>query len=408
LNTGMTTVTSGFAPGTGAFYHPSLTMVGMRRIERLAPVAYGVLAVATTALALIPVLRPADWSLTALPRVATSTLMGQAARAHDPGFHTVDTGAYDGQFYWGIAVDPLARGDVHQAFDKASYRYGHPLLGWLGWLLSAGQARAAPAALLVVGLASMFAAALLAALLGRSRGSTGWEGLFIALNPGLIYAAAHDLAEPLSAALLMGGLLAYRRERRLVAWACLGLLVLSKEQFVLVPLAIGAWELLRGRRKPIDLAPFAACLLPAAGWWLYSRLQLGAWFTTGGSAITTPFSGWKRALLDAGAQTYSTDASQNVSAEATLVILVVLLALLAFTGLKGLRLRSPGDGIYLLLGLVVVCLAPNATVLLRDALRNTAVLLALVPFVIVFLPPRPTSSAHLAEGNSTGPPPSPT
>jgi hypothetical protein len=408
LNTGMTTVTSGLAPGTAAFYHPSRTVVDMRRIEGLAPVAYGVLAIATTTLALIPVLRPAGWSVTVVPRVAANTAMGEAARKTDPGFRTVDVGAYDGQFYWGIAVDPLATGDVHQAFDTASYRYGHPLLGWLGWLLSAGQARAAPAALLAVGLASMFAAALLAALLGRSRGSNGWEGLFVALNPGLVYSAAHDLTEPLSAALLLGGLLAYRRERRVLAFACFGLLVLSKEQFLLVPLAIAAWELLRGRRKPVELSGFALCALPAVAWWIYARIQLGAWFTTGGTALAFPLSGWKRALVDAGAQTYAPDPTQNVGAEATLVVLVALLALIAVAGLAAARLRGPGDAIYLLLGILVLCLAPNATVLLRDALRNTSVLLALVPFVIVFLPRRPTSTARLAGGSSTAPPPSPT
>jgi hypothetical protein len=38
--------------------------------------------------------------------------------------------------------------------------------------------------------------------------------------------------------------------------------------------------------------------------------------------------------------------------------------------------------VFLPLVLVVVCLAPNGTTLLRDALRNTSVLLAIVPFVV--------------------------
>src|SRR5438105_1183629 len=143
----------------------------------IVPVACGVVAVAAAVIALVPVLRPAGWSLTVLPRVAADTGMGEAARARDPGFRTVTTGAYDGQFYWGIAVDPIATGDVHQDFDTASYRYGHPLLGWLGWLLSAGQARAAPAALLGVGLVSLVLAALAASLLDRRLGGRGWAGL---------------------------------------------------------------------------------------------------------------------------------------------------------------------------------------------------------------------------------------
>src|SRR4051812_49291681 len=111
------------------------------------PLACGVLAVALSATAIVASIRPEGWSLTALPRVDAATPMGAAARARDPSFHTVHPGAYDGQFYWGIAVDPIATGNVHQAFDTASYRYGHPLYGWLGWLFSAGQARAAPDAL---------------------------------------------------------------------------------------------------------------------------------------------------------------------------------------------------------------------------------------------------------------------
>ena len=66
------------------------------------------------------------------------------ASALDPGFRGVHSAGYDGQFYWGIAVDPLALGSVHRYFDKPSYRYGHPLYGWLGWLVSGGQATAAP------------------------------------------------------------------------------------------------------------------------------------------------------------------------------------------------------------------------------------------------------------------------
>jgi hypothetical protein len=365
-------------------------VAGGTTIERLVPAACATIAVCAAIAALIPVLRPAGWSLTALPRVAAQTGMGAAARARDPEFHTVTTGPYDGQFYWGIAVDPIATGNVHQSFDTASYRYGHPLLGWLGWLLSAGQARAAPAALLIVGLASLALAALAASLLERTLGGRGWAGLFVAVNPGLIYADVHDLAEPLSAALLLGGFLAYARDRRALAAVCFGLLVLSKEQFVLVPLGIAAWEVLRRRGRPLDSSVFAVCLLPAVGWWIYARLQLGAWFTSGGNALGIPLAGWKRALLDAGIQTYSADATQNVSAEATLVVLVAVLSLLAFAGLLALRLRGPGDAVYLLLAIVAACLVPNATELQRDALRNVAVLLTLVPFVVASRPLLPT------------------
>src|SRR4051794_41977284 len=109
------------------------------------PVAYGLLAVLLAIIVMIPSLRPAGWSVTVLPRVDARTGMGQAARTIDPSFRPVDQGAYDGQFYWGIAVDPLARGPVHASFDTASHRHGHPLFGWRGSELPARPAPGAPA-----------------------------------------------------------------------------------------------------------------------------------------------------------------------------------------------------------------------------------------------------------------------
>src|SRR5665213_568166 len=383
-------------------------MPGLPRPQTLIPAACGVLAVLAALVALIPVLRPVGWDLTALPRLDNNTGMATAARKLDPGFHTVKTGAYDGQFYWGIAVDPIATGNVHEDFDKASYRYGHPLLGWLGWLLSGGQARAAPAALLAAGLVSLAAAAVAASLLGQAFGRRGWEGMFVAANPGLLYATVHDLAEPLSAALLLGGLVAYTRNRRLLTAVCFGLLVLSKEQFVLVPLAVAAGELLRRRASVRDACALAACVFPAAVWWIYARLQLGAWFASGATALAFPLSGWRRSILDAGIGTYSPDGALNISDEAGLVILAGLMVLLLLAGVLALRLRAPTDAAYVAIGIVAACLAPNATTLLRDAIRNTSVLLTLVPFVIASLPLLPRSTGRRGAGSSTAPPSSPT
>jgi hypothetical protein len=327
----------------------------------------GLLAVLVAVIAMIPTLRTAGWSLTSLPRVDSKTSMGAAAHALDPGFRTVHPGAYDGQFYWGIAIDPLATGTLHHAFDKASYRYGHPLYGWLGWLLSAGRARAVPYALAAIGLVSLFAAAAAAAKLGLGRGRSGWEGLFVALNAGLITSAVHDLAEPLAAALLLGAFVALVGGKRAPAWFCLALLPLAKEPLVVVPLAVVVWELVQRRRR--SAAVIATAVIPAMLWWTYTRIHLGAWFTSGDTALAKPLTGWYHAFLD-------TDA-------VTVPILAALLVLLVAAGMRALRLRGPIDLSYLALAAIAVCLAPNATVAFTTALRNTAFLLVLVPFVIV-------------------------
>jgi hypothetical protein len=350
------------------------------------PLACGSLGVLLAVVSLVPLLRPEGWSLTALPRVSSpGTPMGDRAIAIDPNFKTV-ANAYDGQFYWGIAIDPLAQGYIHQRFDNASYRYGHPLLGWLGWLVSADGARRVPAALLAVCLASMFAAGAAAARLGQMLGRSGWQGLFVALNPGLIFAATHDLTEPLSAALMFGGLIAYLRGRRGVAAVCFALLILSKEQFALVPAGLALWDLFRSRRRFVDAAVLASSILPAAAWWIYARLQLGNWFLSGSWVLGTPLAGWRRTLTDAGTWSYVRGYYQFLTGESILAVVVPLLAVLALAGLSALRLRTPVDVVYLLLGALVACLAWGGTYILRDALRNVSLLLTLVPFVLVAAP----------------------
>lgn len=371
----------------------------------LVPAACGALAVALTVLTMLPSLRPADWSVTVLPRVDTGA-MGDAARERDPGFHTVHPGAYDGQWYWGIAVDPVATGDVHQHFDRASYRYGHPLYGWLGWLLSGGQGRAAAYALAIVSLLSMLAAGIVASLLGRTTGRDGWDGLFVALNPGLLYAGAHTLAEPLCAALLIGGLLAYVRGRRGAALLCFVLLPLSKEPLVLVPLAVAAWGLLRRRIAYRDAALLAATALPAVGWWIYARLQLGAWFTSGESTtFHSPLGGWKRALLDAGVHSYSPDNNQNQVGEATIIVLVALAGLLFVATALALRLRGPVEAAFLPLAALMVFLGIAATGNQRDILRVTSVLVALVPFVVASPAVSPGGSEEASRARAARPEP---
>lgn len=317
------------------------------------------------AIAIVSTIRPAGWSLSALPRVDSATAMGAAARAFDPGFHTVHPGAYDGQFYWGIAIDPLATGPLHRAFDKPTYRYGHPLYGWLGWLFSAGRATAVPGALAAIGLASLFAAAAAAAILGLGRGRSGWEGLFVALNPGLISSAVNDLAEPLAAALILGALLALARGKRVAAWVCLALLPLGKEPLVVIPLAVVAWELVQRRRR--GAAALATALIPALLWWTYARIHLGAWFTSGDTALGKPLVGWYRAFLHQG----------------TLgdLALAIFLGLFVLAALRAFRVRGPVELAYLVLAALAVCLAPNATLAFTTAMRNTAFLLVLVPFV---------------------------
>jgi hypothetical protein len=353
----------------------ALPLTSMRDRPVTVAVACGLVAVALGSATMIPALRAANWSLSALPQVDSRTRLGAVARRVDPGFHTVHPG-YDGQFYWGIAVDPVATGDVHGLLDKPSYRYGHPLYGWLGWLLSAGQPALVPVALAAVTLAAVFAAAAAASALGIRRGSTGWEGLCVALSPGLIFAAASDLGEPLAAALMLAAIAAVIWARTLCAWICLALLPLAKEPLALVLAAIVAWELLQ--QRPRRAALFAAALLPSLAWWTYARVQLGAWFTSGDTALGLPLRGWGHALLERRG-----GAADRAAATVALVLVVALIMVMLD---QARRLRGPIDLACIALAIVAICLAANATAAISTALRNTSLLFALAPFVIASPP----------------------
>jgi hypothetical protein len=232
----------------------------------------------------------------------------------------------------------------------------------------------------------MFAAGWAASRLGQLLGGSGWQGLFVALNPGLLFAATHDLTEPLSAALMFAGLIAYLRGRIWIAAAFLALLVLSKEQFALVPAGLALWDLLRARQGIRHALVLASSVLPAVVWWIYAHHQLGHWFLSGKGSLGVPLSGWRRTLTDAGVWSNVRAYYQFLMGEAMLAILVPLLALLLIAGVRALRFRTPVDVVYVLLGALGACLAWRATYILTDALRNVSLLFALVPFVIGSMP----------------------
>jgi hypothetical protein len=184
----------------------------------------------------------------------------------------------------------------------------------------------------------------------------------------LIVAAAADLAEPLAATLLICALGTYLSGRRRIAFVLFALLPLAKEPLVLVPLAVALWELRRGSRRAAAAA--ALSTVPAAMWWTYSRMTLGAWFTTGGTALAAPFSGW--------AQSLAGETARHLSMPETLLLLLVLL-LLVTGAVRAVRYGHAAAYPYIGLLIVVACLAPNATTAFTTALRNISLALVILP-----------------------------
>jgi hypothetical protein len=353
----------------------------LARMRLLVPAACGVAAAALAGLAVAAAAHPHGGDLSALVRMSAQPPLGPDARARDPSFRELQRNSYDGQFYWAIGADPLAVGSVHPHLDDPPYRYGHPLYSWLALLASGGRVQALPEGLVAVGLLSMLVAGVAAALLAVAVGRSPWWGLAAALNPGLLIAAMNDLAEPLAAALLLLGLLAYVHRRWGAAIAAFALGSLAKEPLLLVGPALAAWELWRRRASPLRALLLAASPVPALAWWVWLRVHLGAWpFAHGAGGLGVPLRGWRQALVENGRKLYDLGPDTYQMADAHVGLLLVLAGLLAVLGLRALRLRGPAEAAFLPLALLLACVTRAVTTYPKDLLRTAALALLLAPF----------------------------
>lgn len=349
--------------------------------RQLIPLGCAVAALTTAGVGVVVSLDSEGWNTSGLVRLWDALKLAKLARRDQPTFPLRGlAGRYDGAYFYAVARDPLATGQAHTLVPEASYYWGHPAYGWLAWLASAGgRPGAVPDALLAVGLLSIFVAGAAASLLARAVGWSPWGGLVVALNPGLVFAVYSDTSESLGAALLLLALAAYTGGRRGWAVVLFAAMCFDKEPLVLVPLAIAAWELWRTRR----LSLVAASVVPAACWWLYLRIHLGAFpFGYGSERLTAPFLGWARGLRAAAAQSWSQGSNAAQLGEAALALIIVVGAAILITAIYALRLRSVVAPAFLALAALYACITPNGVQYPKDLIREVALVLTLVPFVI--------------------------
>jgi hypothetical protein len=183
----------------------------------------------------------AGWDVTRFVRAAAPF----AAAARTPrGLHVFPGNGYDGQFYYRLALDPA---DLHRtAFGITMdapfrlQRIGYPVLAWL---LSLGQHGWVPVALVAVNVAAIGALGVTGGLLARDGRRHALFGLLLAGYFGFFMSLGNDLTEPVAAACLLGGVLAYRRGRPAAAGLLFGYAALTRETALIVPLALAITRL---------------------------------------------------------------------------------------------------------------------------------------------------------------------
>jgi hypothetical protein len=243
------------------------------------------------------------WEPTAPFVVGTTWRLDEELAARRVPVKVTPGHGYDGQWFLGLAYDPLLRERLAAGFDKPRYRARRPLQPVVGWLLAGGRAPAVPFGLLVVG---PLAVALGSAACGRLLAASGrsrWWGLGFAVVPGVVVGVMFGTAEPLALALAVLGLSLVLDRRPTAGGLAFAGAALTKESYLVFAVAAAAWLAVAvGRSRRARAAEAAAVLLPgvlALGlWWAYVawRLPAGAGDRRGVAALGPPLAGWEHAL----------------------------------------------------------------------------------------------------------------
>jgi hypothetical protein len=226
----------------------------------------------------------ARWQVWAKGHLSLFIMAGQVYthRGQLPrGLLLVPSDGYDGQFYYRLALDPANWNKTAFGITMDQpYRYtriGYPVLAWL---VSLGQHQFVPVALVAVNLVGVAAMAFLGGVFARDAGRHALWGLAFAAYFGLVISVGRDTAEPVAEACMLGGLLAYRREKYLVAAAAFAFGAITRETILFAPAAIAVTRLIamaRGRSRP-GLADLT-WVVPAA---VYGALELAVHFVVKG------------------------------------------------------------------------------------------------------------------------------
>ncbi len=179
---------------------------------------------------------------------------------------------YDGQFFYRIALDPA--NFSRRAFGiriDASYRFqriGYPAIAWLASL--GGIHLLVPWSLIGVNLVSIGAVAYVGALLARQAGRHSAWGLLMVGYFGFPFSLSRDTAEIVTAAFTLGGVVALRERRWILAAVVLSAAVLTRETPVLVVFAYGILRIVGlARRRELPSVADLAWVLPGVvfvGW----------------------------------------------------------------------------------------------------------------------------------------------
>ena len=188
----------------------------------------------------------------------------------------LDGAGYDGQFMYFATFDPFLRAyrstpaQYSLVVDAPPYRYGRIGFSLLTWLFSVGHWQRYPATMVWLILWSLFATALIVAVMAIDRGKSPAYALLVLLIPGFWQSVQVGLPEPVAAATFLGGLFCCARHKWVGGAALFALSLLVRETGIV---ALGC-VVVAGMRSEHRREVFRVGVI-AVGLLLIWRLYLG-------------------------------------------------------------------------------------------------------------------------------------
>jgi hypothetical protein len=191
-----------------------------------------------------------------------------------PHISHVPSIGYDGQFYYRFAFNPFNWNPTAYGITvDHNYRYTRIGYSLVAYVISlGGHGRLLPTVLVVVNLICVGLMGYLGARFARESGRHALWGLLFVAYFGLVISVGRDTSEPLADACMLGGLLAYRHSRYLIAALLVAYAVFTNEPILVLPVAITIvriYQFWLKRAKPGR--PDLVWVLPGA---VYVLLQL--------------------------------------------------------------------------------------------------------------------------------------
>ena len=241
---------------------------------------------------------------------------------------------YDGQFYYNMTYDPFLRhlkrrNDYREVVDSPRYRYGRIGFSWLTMLFSFSRPELFPKTMVFLILAFHLVGAFFFLKIILFLQRSPWWSLLYILVPSFITSLNLALPEPVAAALLLGGMYFYLREKFSFAFLFFAASVLVRETGIILIAVIALYEIFRKRRLKIAIL-MAASIVPYYLWRCYMTWRLfeeWGWstlfFSPGDFAV--PFEGI--AMLY-GARWYSGPAWNGLLFFPVLIVLNLIFAII--------------------------------------------------------------------------------